>query len=126
MRILIEYLANMLTAGDTEAVKESLQRMAMMRSYMRAISSGKEFDESRLARVGLEPEQTKQMYRLLAIAKYEDRFVIPTSHKEAQMNIYRSQGEAGYTSLGTTEDLGYEYSVIGSNGECDGCGPISP
>src|SRR5690625_6843251 len=58
MRIPIQYLANMLTAGDTEAVKHSLQRMAMMRSYMRAISSGKDFDESRLSRVGLGAEQT--------------------------------------------------------------------
>src|SRR5699024_5294721 len=41
MRIPIQYLANMLTAGDTETVKGSLQRMAMMRSYMRALSSGK-------------------------------------------------------------------------------------
>jgi len=126
MRIPIEYLANMLTAGDTEAVKESLQRMAMMRSYMRAISSGKDFDEAKLARVGLEAEQTKRMYRLLAIAKYEDRFVIPTSHKEAQVNVYRSQGEAGYTDLGTSEDGGYSYSVMGENGICDGCGPLTP
>ncbi len=82
----------MLTAGDTETVKQALQRMAMMRSYMRAVSSGKDFDESRLERVGLTAHQTKQMYRLLAIAKYEDRFVIPTSHKEGHMNAYRSQG----------------------------------
>ncbi|MBO1915416.1 nitrate reductase subunit beta, partial [Microvirga sp. 3-52] len=81
MRIPIQYLANMLTAGDTETVKKALQKMAMMRSYMRAVSSGKDFDESRLDRVGLSAHQTKQMYRLLAIAKYEDRFVIPTSHK---------------------------------------------
>src|SRR5699024_11541122 len=42
MRIPIQYLANMLTAGDTESVKHSLQRMAMMRSYMRAISARSE------------------------------------------------------------------------------------
>src|SRR5699024_3169985 len=87
MRIPLQYLANMLTAGDVDIVKGGLQRMAMMRSYMRAVSSGKDFDESKLERVGLTAKQTKQMYRLLAIAKYEDRFVIPTSHKESQMNV---------------------------------------
>src|SRR5699024_11896518 len=96
MRIPIQYLANMLTAGDTETVKGSLQRMAMMRSYMRALSSGKDFEESKLARVGLTANQTTQMYRLLAIAKYEDRFVIPSSHRVSQMNVYSSQGEMGY------------------------------
>ena len=40
MRTPIQYLANLLTAGDTVTVKEALQRMAMMRSYMRAQSSG--------------------------------------------------------------------------------------
>mgnify|MGYP002738128586 FL=1 len=81
MRTPIQYLANMLTAGDTVTVKHSLQRMAMMRSYMRALSSGKEFDNSRLERVGMTPHQTESMYRLLAIAKYEDRFVIPSTHR---------------------------------------------
>lgn len=106
MRNPIQYLANMLTAGDTESVKESLQRMAMMRSYMRAISSGKDFDETKLERVGLTGPQTKEMYRLLAIAKYEDRFVIPTSHREGMMDPYRSQGSTGFES------------------GCDGCGPV--
>src|SRR5699024_10900972 len=129
MRIPIQYLANMLTAGDTETVKGSLQRMAMMRSYMRALSSGKYFDESKLARVGLTANQTTQMYRLLAIAKYENRFVIPTSHRESQMNVYRSQGEMGYdmsTSGAGESGEKYSYSVMGENGQCDGCGPASP
>ncbi|HLQ94933.1 MAG TPA: nitrate reductase subunit beta [Pseudogracilibacillus sp.] len=132
MRIPIEYLANMLTAGDTATVKYSLQRMAMMRSFMRAATSGKDFDESRLDRVGLTANQTKQMYRLLAIAKYEDRFVIPTSKKEAHTNMYRSQGSAGYDELSTMNtgaERGqnqYSYSMYDENGDCTGCGPITP
>ena len=83
--------------------------MAMMRSYMRSEITNKDFDHSRLTRLGLTERQTKDMYRLLAIAKHEDRFVIPTSHKEAYMDTYRAQGSQGY---------GGEY--FGSN--CDGCG----
>ncbi|MEK4712370.1 nitrate reductase subunit beta [Sporosarcina sp. FSL K6-5500] len=127
MRIPIQYLANMLTAGDTETVKGALQRMAMMRSYMRAVSSGKEFDESRLERVGLTAHQTKSMYRLLAIAKYEDRFVIPTAHKEGHMNAYRSQGSEGYVEMGDysmgTSESPYNYAGIKQeDSSCDGCG----
>lgn len=89
-------------------VKGALQRMAMMRSYMRAESSGAEYDDSRLERVGLTTQQVKEMYRLLAIAKYEDRFVIPTSHKEQHLDVYRSQGFEGFES------------------GCGGCGPDNP
>ncbi|MGG4092963.1 nitrate reductase subunit beta [Paenibacillus lautus] len=105
MRTPIQYLANLLTAGDTVTVKEALQKMAMMRSYMRAQSSGTEFDETRLERVGLTAHQMTQMYRLLAIAKYDDRFVVPTSHKESHMDVYRSQGSEGFSA------------------SCGGCGP---
>lgn len=109
MRLPIEYLANLLTAGDTRPVKTALQRMAMMRGYMRAQTTGKPYDTDRLARLGLTERQTKDMYRLLAIAKYEDRFVIPTSHKEAYMDTYRAQGSQGYGG----EHFG---------ADCDGCG----
>ncbi|MMZ64531.1 Respiratory nitrate reductase 2 beta chain [compost metagenome] len=109
MRTPIQYLANMLTAGDTEVVKEALQRMAMMRSYKRAEFSKQPLDESRLARVGLNARQIEEMYRLLAIAKYEDRFVIPTSHKEGYMDPFRAQGMEGFGGM-----------------NCDGCGPASP
>ena len=132
MRIPIQYLANMLTAGDTKTVKEALHRMAMMRSYMRALSSGKDFDESKLERVGLTAHATQQMYRLLAIAKYEDRFVIPTSSTRGHMNAYRSQGSAGYEemgdySMGTTESpYNYATAIPVADGSCDGCGPATP
>src|SRR5699024_9817069 len=89
----------------------------------------KDFDESKLARVGLTANQTTQMYRLLAIAKYEDRFVIPSSHRESQMNVYRSQGEMGYdmgTSGAGDSQQQYSYSVMGENGQCDDCCPGSP
>ncbi|PTI36230.1 nitrate reductase subunit beta, partial [Staphylococcus succinus] len=109
MRLPIQYLASLFTAGYTKPVKLALQRMAMMRSYMRAKVTDKHFDDDRLSRLGLSERQTKDMYRLLAIAKYEDRFVIPTSHKEEYMDTYRAQGSQGY---------GGEY--FGSN--CDGCG----
>ncbi|MNO31047.1 Respiratory nitrate reductase 2 beta chain [compost metagenome] len=96
MRLPIQYLANMLTAGDPEPVKESLQRLAMMRSYMRSTQTGHSFDEGRLERLGLTAHQTEQIYRLLAIAKYEDRFVIPTSHKESYLDTYHAQGSEGF------------------------------
>src|SRR5690606_2732621 len=42
LRIPVQYLAEMFTAGDTEVVHGVLQRLAAMRSYMRDVNLGRE------------------------------------------------------------------------------------
>ncbi len=96
MRIPIQYLANMLTAGNTNVVRTVLKKMALMRQYMRAKSLGKPFDERLLDEIGLNVRTIEAMYDLLAIAKYEDRFVIPTAHKEKYKDLYTGQGMTGF------------------------------
>jgi nitrate reductase / nitrite oxidoreductase, beta subunit len=59
-----------------------LRRLAAMRSYLRDINLGREPDESIPAAVGMRGEDVYDMYRLLAIAKYEERYVIPSAHAE--------------------------------------------
>ena len=54
----------------------------------------KDFDVERLTQLGLTERQTKDMYRLLGLAKYEERFVIPTTHKETYLDTYHAQGSA--------------------------------
>ena len=78
LRIPVEYLAELFTAGEVGPVRASLQRLAAMRSYMRAANLGEEFDESIPEAVRLSGDEIEAMYRLLAIAKYQDRYVIPS------------------------------------------------
>jgi nitrate reductase / nitrite oxidoreductase, beta subunit len=82
LRIPIEYLAELFTAGDVAPVDAVLRRLAAMRSYLRDINLGRDPDESIPARVGMTGEQVYDMYRLLALAKYEERYVIPPAHAE--------------------------------------------
>ncbi|MBP2706774.1 nitrate reductase subunit beta [Microbispora sp. RL4-1S] len=82
LRIPIGYLAELFTAGDPEPVRAALRRLAAMRSFMRGINLGGERDESIPAAVGLKPEEIEEMYRLLAIAPYAERYVIPNAHAE--------------------------------------------
>jgi nitrate reductase beta subunit len=35
-----------------------------------------------LEQVGMDENQVEEMYRYMAIANYEDRFVVPTNHRE--------------------------------------------
>jgi nitrate reductase beta subunit len=97
LRIPLKYLANMLTAGEEEPVARGLERMLAMRSYMRARTVDGVVDEAIAARVGLTPRQIEEMYRLMAIANYEDRFVIPTAHREVSEDAYELRGQCGFS-----------------------------
>ena len=83
----MEYLANLFTAGDVPTVERVLYRMAAMRSYMRDINLGREPREGIANAVGMDGETMQEMYRLLAIAKYEDRYVIPVGHHESAHDL---------------------------------------
>jgi len=82
LRIPVEYLAQLFTAGDPAPVDEVLRKLAAMRSYMRDLNLGRDADESIPAAVGMTGEQVYDMYRLLALAKYDERYVIPPAHAE--------------------------------------------
>ena len=82
LRIPVKYLANLLTAGKEEPVVSALEKMIAMREYMRE-KNVEGFDNPELLKqVGLDEAMLTDMYRIMALANYEDRFVIPTNHRE--------------------------------------------
>ena len=82
LRIPVDYLAQLFTAGDPAPVNAVLRKLAAMRSYMRDLNLGNDPDENIPAAVGMTGEQVYDMYRLLALAKYDERYVIPPAHAE--------------------------------------------
>lgn len=50
-----------------------------------------------LDQVGLSLAQVEEMYRYLAIANHEDRFVIPTTHREYAENAYDLRASCGFS-----------------------------
>ena len=97
LRIPLRYLANMLTAGDEKPVAAALERMLAMRAYMRARTVEGVTDEAIAARVGLSGRVIEDMYRIMALADYEDRFVIPTTHREQVEDAMDIRGGCGFT-----------------------------
>ena len=97
LRIPLRYLANLLTAGKEEPIALGLERMLAMRSYMRSKTVYGVIDEVIAERVGLTSGQIEDMYHVMAIANYEDRFVIPTSHREAGEDAYDMYGSCGFS-----------------------------
>lgn len=82
LRIPLEYLAELFTAGDVTEIERVLTILAAMRAHMRNITLGQPQDDSIAASVGMTDQSMREMYRLMAIAKYNERYVIPTAHVE--------------------------------------------
>ena len=100
--------ANLLTAGDTFPVVRALERMLAMRAYQRAKHVDGVPNHAAIDQVKLSVNEVEEMYRVMAIANYEDRFVIPTTHREYAENAFNVRGGCGFSfgngcSEGTTE-----------------------
>jgi nitrate reductase beta subunit len=111
LRIPVKYLANLLTAGVEEPVVLALKRMFAMRVYQRGRHVDGTLNKDVLRQVGLTANQVEDMYRILAIANYEDRFVIPTTHREYAENTFDLRGSCGFSfgngcSHGVSHDVG--------------------
>jgi nitrate reductase beta subunit len=95
LRIPVDYLANLLAAGDADVIRAALRRLAAMRAYMRKREVLGETDETLPASVGLTAHDLETMYRLLAIARYDERYVIPKAHGELAAQLMEQQGACG-------------------------------
>ncbi|HLU58623.1 MAG TPA: nitrate reductase subunit beta [Pseudonocardia sp.] len=109
LRIPVEYLAELFTAGDVAPVRAVLQKLAAMRSYMRDVTLGRPRQESIAASVGMTGGEILEMYRLLAIAKYAERYVIPTAYEADAHHL---------------EEVGCSLDVDGGPGMLAGSGPF--
>ena len=97
LRTPLRYLANLLSAGDEDVIASALERMLAMRVFMKGRHVDSRENLEVLEQVGLDVQQVEAMYHLLAIANYEDRFVIPTAHRELAEDAYDLRGGCGFT-----------------------------
>jgi len=112
LRLPVRYLANLMTAGSELPIVTALNRLIAMRSYQRSRHVDGVTDQRPLQAVGLSEQQAKEMYRLLAIANYEDRFVIPTGHAEMSLDdAYGFQGQNGF-SFGNDSGQGQSRTTL--------------
>jgi len=103
LRIPLKYLANLLTAGDEVPVARALERMLAMRAFMRGRHVDGVDRPEILQQAGITAPEVEEMYRIMAIANYEDRFVIPTTHREYAEDAFDLRGSCGFT-LGNPAD----------------------
>ncbi|HEX7353953.1 MAG TPA: nitrate reductase subunit beta [Mycobacteriales bacterium] len=100
LRIPIDYLANLFTAGKSDAIRTVLRKLAAVRQIQRAGQLGLEVEDGLPESVGSSFDELDDLYRLLAIAKYDDRYVIPKAHAEDAGRLM-AQHEQLFCSLDT-------------------------
>jgi nitrate reductase beta subunit len=103
LRIPLKYLSNLFTAGDEAPVARALERMLAMRAFMRGRHVDGVDRPEVLQQAGISLAEVEDMYRIMAIANYEDRFVIPTTHREYAEDAFDLRGSCGFT-LGNPAD----------------------
>ena len=99
MRIPAQYQANLFTAGDVAPVRQALAKLVALREYMRwkTVDGNQNIHQpSSGSSLGLTAVQYDAMYHLLAIANYEDRFVIPSSPTQSGDHHFEERTGMGF------------------------------
>jgi nitrate reductase beta subunit len=104
----------MLTAGETAPVVRALERMLAMRAYQREKHVEGRINTTALQQVGIDQATVEDMYHVMAIANYEDRFVIPTTHREYAENAFDVRGGCGFSFGNGCSDGASDTSLFGS------------
>ncbi len=106
-RFSLEYMANLFSNGDTEKVKIRVMKLMAIRVYRRWKTVGdisEEKAQQALKDVGLTEKMADAIYHLTALASFEDRFVIPPSHREQAIEMMEFTGDKkGSTGFGFKE-----------------------
>ena len=106
MRIPVEYLASILTAGETGPIRRALIRLTAMRAAMREKAVGESPRSNVLLNeADLTPGQLEDMARLLGVAKYAERYVIPTGDRSHEGDLSYLQGACSLEELAPPEGL---------------------
>jgi len=108
-RLPMRYMANLFTAGNEEQVRLVLEKLLTVRTYKRAEEVG-DMDSAQvnamLEKTGLTPELCEEIYRLTSLPTFEDRFVIPPTHREyvtelTMEDAYTFKAEIGFGGFKT-------------------------
>ena len=89
-RVPMKFLANLFGAGHEAKVRYALRKQKAVRWYRRALTVG-DVDmptaERMLREAECSVEEAEAIYRLTSLCTFEDRFVIPPSHREEALQM---------------------------------------
>lgn len=89
-RLPMKYLASLLSAGDTSIVLDVLRKLRSVRTHRRSVTVGditRIKADAELKSSGINQEIADQIFRMTALAPFQDRFVIPPAHREEATDL---------------------------------------
>lgn len=102
-RLPVKYLASLFSAGDEGKIRNVLKKMMAVRLHRRNLDvKDMEAEQVALAlkEVGLTPDLANAIYKLTSLCTFEERFVIPPSHREEAIEmtkmVLEHKGEVGF------------------------------
>jgi nitrate reductase beta subunit len=106
-RFPLKYLASLFAAGETGEISMRLKKLMAVRIYRRWKTVG-DIPEAKMTKAlketGLTQESAEGIFYLTALAKFNDRFVIPAAHREQAMEMLEFTGDVkGSTGFGFRE-----------------------
>jgi len=106
-RMPLSYMANLFSAGDKSKIVEVMKKLLSIRMHRRRVTVGDvapEKVERMLSEAGLTELSADEIYYLTSLAKFDDRFVIPSSHREQAIEMLEFTGDVkGSTGFGFME-----------------------
>ena len=107
-RMPMKYLANLFSNGNVGQIEERIKKLMAMRIHRRHETVGDvsaEKAQAALAAAGMTAQEADDMYYLTALAKFDDRFVIPAAHREQAIEMMEFAGDVkGNTGFGFKSD----------------------
>ncbi len=106
-RFPLKYMARLFAAGDEQVIALRLRKLMAVRMFRRWKTVG-DISEEKVNRALQDAELTQEMadavYYLTALARFDDRFVVPAAHREQAIEMLEFTGDAkGSTGFGFKE-----------------------
>jgi nitrate reductase beta subunit len=118
-RFPIKYMAGLFGTGSEEKIIEVLKKQLAVRVHRRHVTVGdvdEKLSNQTLNEVSLTPEIADDIYKLTSLAKFDERFNIPPSHREQAMEMIEYAGDSkGSTGFGLTKLRRIVEQAVGSD-----------
>jgi nitrate reductase beta subunit len=115
LRIPIRYLSNLLAGGNDKIIIDVLKKILTMRFYMRSKLIDNVVNLEILKEINLKKDAIEEIYKYLAIADYEDRFVIPSTRSEYISDAFSYRSGIGFSIDNDSENINKSNDGKGKN-----------
>ena len=103
-RLPLKYMASLFGAGNEAPVRYALRKQLAVRAHRRMVTTGdlnQEKVTQTLGQADCEVDQAEAIYRLTSIAPYNERFVIPSMHREEAIELLDDpMARKGFSGVG--------------------------